>query len=140
MEKSVKLAYVYHITFADGTVFCGGPDYFTTKWDEIPRKPIARIIYRLPYDCLTLFGYDKYYHLVEATRDLNGKDAGKPKTEYAYIMGKKGKDIICYRIALCDKGQNKQNPIENHVVGDIKILHTTEDSTFIRNLNPEGWR
>jgi len=102
---------LYLITFKDGTKFIGGNSFFETKWTDVPYKEIKRIFVRLPGgDHLTLSGYDKYFFMVEATKDwmrINVKNKttqkinhNTPRLEYFYIMGKKKDLIVSYRISL----------------------------------------
>ncbi len=117
---------LYTIIFNDGSNFLGG-NYMETKWTEIPNKPIKRIIYSLPTgDNLVLNGYEKYFHMIEATTDLSGKDKGETKLEYAYIMGKKEKIVICYKI--------------NIKTGNIERKIFNEKDNFIKKLNKQGWK
>jgi len=110
----------------DESIYTGG-DYYKTKWIEIPDKKIKRLFYTLPdgnHLCLDM--YDKYYHFIEGTNDLNGKNNGKVNLEYAYIMGSKNDKVICYKINL------KNSNIE-------RIEYNIND-TFIKSLNSLGWR
>ena len=61
---------LYIIIFKDGTNYLGGNNYFNTGWNNMPNKPIKRIFYTLPTgDNICLEGYEKYFHMVEATKD-----------------------------------------------------------------------
>jgi hypothetical protein len=82
----------------DETVFVGGKSYEKTLWLDIPNKKIKRLFYSLPdgdHLCLSL--YDRYFHFVEATQDLSGKNSGTVNLEYAYILGEKEGKVICSR-------------------------------------------
>ena len=118
----------------DNSVFTGGQDYKKTRWLELPTdKKIKRIFYTLPDGnrlCLEL--YDKYFMMVEATTDLNGKNAGKVNIEYVYIMGKKNKIVTCYKINL------KQTIDKN--IGNIERKEYSENNLFISSLSKMGWR
>lgn len=102
---------LFSIIFEDNTSFVGGNNYFQAKWVNIPKKPIKRIFYRLPLgDYLCLEDYEKYYHVVEATKDWMKIGGGKieklsnePIIEYAHIMGKQGNKVTSYRITLYNK-------------------------------------
>jgi len=110
----------------DESIYTGG-DYYKTKWTEIPDKKIKRLFYTLPdgnHLCLDM--YDKYYHFIEGTNDLNGKNNGKVNLEYAYVMGSKNDKVVCYKINL------KNSNIE-------RIEYNIND-TFIKSLNSLGWR
>jgi len=90
---------IFTVIFEDGTRFLGGTDYFDTKWTEIPRKKIKRIIYKLPDDTyLSIKNFEKYYHMIEAITDLNGKNSGKVQLQCIYLMGKKNKKVVVYKI------------------------------------------
>lgn len=122
--------YLYLIVFEDDTQFVGG-DYMSTKWNEIPSKKIKRIFYRLPGgDCLTLSGYDKYYHMIEATTDLLGKSRGQVKLRHAYIMGKVADKVVRYKISL---------EIKNNK-GEIAKEFFNSDDKEITKLNVLGWK
>jgi len=116
---------LYTVIFNDKSSFIGGT-FSETKWLDIPNKSIKRIIYSLPNgDNLVLNGYLKYFHMCEAVTDLSGKNKGKTKLEFDYIMGKKDGIVTCYKINI-----NTKN-IE-------KILYKEEDK-FIEGLNKQGW-
>lgn len=119
---------LFTIIFEDGDNFMGGT-LLDTKWLEIPNKKIKRLFYKLPHgDFLCLAGYEKYYHMVEATKDLNGKYRGQVRLEYAYIMGKLGNTVRIYKINL----KNKDAYITKQEV-DI-------NNTWIKKLNVNGWK
>jgi hypothetical protein len=117
----------------DDTTFTGG-DYYNTKWTLLPKdKKIKRLFYTLPdgnHLCLDL--YNKYYHFIEGTNDLNGRHSGKVNLEYVYLLGQKDNKIICYKINL----QNRPN--KN--LGDIERIEYNINDSFIKSLNPVGWR
>jgi len=126
---------VFQVIFEDNTVFKGGSSLFKTLWNEMPHKLIKRIFYRLPdNNHLCLSGYEKYFHMVEATMDLMGKEKGKTKIEYAYIMGKKGNIVTSYRITLFHKKDDR------YKVGDIVRRDFDISDKFIKGLNPTGWK
>lgn len=123
---------LYTIIYEDSTAFLGG-DYNNTKWNEIPNKKIRSIFYQLPNgDAIGLSKYDKYFHMIEAVEDLNGKNRGIKKLEYAYIMGLKNDNVRVYRINLCDKEEDK--------IGNIKVFEYKIDDDFIKSLNKDGWK
>lgn len=131
----IKIMPLFNVIFEDGSCFTGGTNYFETKWMEIPNRKIKRIFYRLPdgnHLCLT--GYDKYFHMIEATKDLTGKNKGKVKIEYAYIMGKNKTEIISYRITLFNKGN------ERYRTGDITVRTFDINDERIKKLNPDNWK
>jgi hypothetical protein len=118
---------IFTIIFDDKTSFVGGDSYIDTKWKEIPNKKIRTLFYKMPSgDFIGLRGYEKYYHIVEATIDLNGINAGKKNIEYLYIIGKKDKDVVIYKI--------------NYLNGNIEIKHLDESNEWVQKLNPQGWK
>jgi len=120
---------LFTIVFEDNTSFLGGTDYRNTKWLEVPNKQIKRVFYRLPHgDFLCLSGYEEYYHMVEATKDLNGKFAGIVSVEYAYIMGKTNNKVIIYKIDL----RNKENYVSRKEL-DI-------NDKWVKTFNENGWK
>ena len=67
---------LFQVVFEDNSTFDGG-DYQNTKWAEIPHKKIRSLFYLLPTgDYLGLGGYERFYHFIECTTDLNGDKAG----------------------------------------------------------------
>jgi len=121
---------LYHILFEDGIQYVGGNNFFDTKWKQIPNKKIVKLFYRLPGgDYLLLAGYDKYFHMVEAVKNLNGKNKGKIILENVYLMGKKGDKVVVYKIGL----------LLNKNLGKIeKQIKNLEDKE-IKGLNPNNW-
>jgi len=125
---------LFQVVFKDDTYFQGGTDYQDTKWLSIPNKPIKRIFYKLPIgDYICLDNYDNYFHMVEATRDLNGKRKGIVNIEYAYIMGIKGDRVTSYRITLINKKQ------ERFQLSDITIRNFSKEE-FIKKVNKDNFR
>lgn len=125
---------LFTVIFKDGSIYRGGDNYFDTGWKKIPTKPIKRIFYLIPtndYLCLT---GEKFFHMVEATTDLNGKLKGQNILRYAYIMTKKGNKIISYRITLTPEKSDRYH------IGDITIRTFNVNDKFIRGLNPNGWK
>lgn len=120
---------IYSIILEDDTVFVGGCDYSDTKWSEIPiGKKIKRIFYKLPIgDILLLSGGDKYCHLVEVTKDLNGAKSGKVNLEYAYIMKQKDNTVTCYKMNL----QNKEL---------ILCKEYDINDEFIKGISISSWK
>lgn len=119
--------------FEDNSVYVGGKSYEKTLWLELPKKKIQRLFYTLPDgNHLCLEDYDRYFHMLEATQDLNGKNAGKVNIEYAYIMGEKDNHVTCYKI-------NLKTRVEKNI-GHIERLEFSKDSEFIQGLSKEGWR
>ena len=117
---------LFTIIFKDSSSFLGGT-FQETKWADIPNKPIKRIIYNLQTgDNLVLNGYDKFFHMIEATTNLSGKDKGITKLEYAYIMGRRNKIVICYKINL--------------KTGNIERKIFDEEDNFVKKLNENGWK
>ena len=125
---------LYTVVFEDKSVYVGGT-IFDTKWLDIPNKIINRIFYKLPNgDFLCLGGYSKYFHYIEAVQDLTGKERGKTKIEYAYIMGRKGNKVKSYRITLINK------PFDKYKLGDITVRDFNINDEKIKKLNNKGWK
>ncbi len=126
---------LYVVVFTDKTSFKGG-DFYNTKWNEIPAKKIDRIIYSLPDgNAITLHGYEKYYHFIEATNDLNGQNAGHVCLQHACIMGKKGNKVTVYTIIL-----RKHDIEETYKYGDIIRREYDIKDSRIQALNKKGWK
>ncbi len=141
-DKKIMDKPLYIIIFKDKTHFLGGTSYFKTIWLEIPNKPIKRIFYILPTgDNICLEGYEKYYHIVEATKDWMRVTKNKieklnnaPVIEYAYIMGKKGNEVTSYRITLINRKSDKFR------LGDITVRKFNINDSKIKGLNIQGWK
>ena len=117
---------LFTLVFTDSSVFRGG-DYNTTKWLDIPEKQIRSIFYSLPNgDNLALSGYEKYYHYLEVTTDLNGEKKGIKQFEYCYLIGKKENKYRIYKISFR--------------TNNIEVIDTNENNEIIKNLNPIGWK
>ena len=117
---------LYTIIFKDNTRFYGG-DYKNTKWLEIPNKPIQSILYSIPFEkFIVLKDFDKYYHFIEVTMDLNGEKKGKNKLEYSYLIGKKDNNYTIHKINL--------------QTGKVEVKEVEEKDKLIQQLNPIGWR
>ncbi len=126
---------VFTVIFEDESHFQGGVDYYNTKWLEIPNKKIKRIFYGLPDEnMLCLHDYEKYFHMIEATQDLTGKNKRQTKIEYAYIMGKRGNKVDSYRITLFETKDSR------YKIGDIVKRQFDINNKFIKGLNPNNWR
>ena len=135
---------LYSAILEDGTQYVGGSDYRDTKWVDIPDSKIKRIFYRLPGgDYLTLAGYEKYYHMIEGTKDCvkvsRTKNTLKPikaqtRIEYAYIMGKIKDKVVSYRITLFNRENGRYR------VGDIVKRVFDVSLPFIKGLNSDGWK
>lgn len=142
--SDIKNHALYSIIFEDGTQYIGGSSYTDTKWRNIPNKKIKRIFYRLPGgDYITLSGYEKYYQMIEGTKDCIRVSRTKQtanlikaqtRVEYAYIMGKIKDKVVSYRITLF----NRKN--DRYRVGDIvKRVFDVSDSK-IQELNSQEWK
>ena len=117
---------LFQIVFEDNTTFTGG-DYQKTKWVEIPNKKIRTLFYLLPSgDYLGLSGYEKFYHFVECTEDLTGKNAGIKNCDFDYIIGQKKDYTVVYQIDL--------------KTGCIDLKNIKNDDKFLTKLNPSFWR
>ncbi len=132
--SDIKNQALYYIIFEDNSKFYGG-NIHNTKWLKIPNKKIKRLFYNLPDgNCLCFDKYEKYFHMIEAVKDLNGKNRGKQIIEYAYIMGKRNNTVVSYRITLFNKPNNK------YKIGDIVRREFDVNDRKITGLNPEGWK
>ena len=127
---------LFTVIFKDDSHYVGGKDYFESKWLGIPpNKQIKRIFYRLPSnDYICLDGYEKYFRMSEACKDLNGKNRGKVRIQYDYIMGLKKDKVTCYRIAL------HEDKFARYKKGDITIRIFNINDKFIKGLNPDNFR
>lgn len=118
---------LFQIVFVDGSVFDGG-NYTNTLWSSIPtNKKIRTLFYLLPTgDYLGLGGYERFYHFVECTKDLNGDKAGIQNLEFDYIIGQKKDYTTIYQIDL--------------KTGCIDLKNIKNDDVFLKKLNPVFWR
>ena len=118
-------SHLFEVLFSDGTTFSGGT-LQESLWKNIPKKQISRLFYLLPSgDYLALASYDKYYHMIECTRDFYG-GSGQINLEYAYVIGKIDNFCRVYKINL-----------KNHNIEEIVMK---SDDEFIKKLNAEYWR
>jgi len=118
---------LFQIVFTDNSTFNGG-DYHNTLWATIPiNKKIRSLFYLLPSgDYLGLGGYDRFYHIIECTTDINGDKAGIKNLEFAYIIGQKKDDTNIYQIDL--------------ETGCINLRNIKNDDKFLMKLNQDFWR
>lgn len=130
----INIKPLFTIIFKDGSHFIGGNSYFETKWLEIPLKPIKRIFYKLPMNDYICLEGEKYFHMVEALKDITGKEKGIVKLQYAYIMKKEGNKVISYRITLFNKSEDRYR------IGDITVREFDINDPKIKGLNPDNWR
>lgn len=145
-----KIMPLFTVIFEDGTNFIGGTSYFETKWMEIPYKKIKRIFYKLPTDDYICLSGDKYFHMVEATKDwarIGGdkvvKLKGQPRVEYSYIMVRKNDKVTSYRITLIGKNSAEKNchiGSNKYRIGDITVREFNINDEKIQKLNPDIWR
>ena len=121
---------LFSIVFEDNTTFEGGFDYSDTKWKNIPiNKKIRSLFYRTPFgEYLCLSGYDKYYHMIEATVDLNGKNRGKSKIDCVRLFARKGEKVKVYKFNLLNN------------IDKIEVNIKDKEDNFIKKLNPIFWR
>jgi len=118
---------LYTLVFSDNSKYVGGNNYFKTKWLEIPDKQIRSIFYSLPSgDILCLTNFKKIYHYIDSTLDLSGKERGKTKVEYTYLLIERNNEVIQYKI--------------NIKTFDIKITKFNKEDNYIKKLNPLGWK
>ena len=94
--------YLYKIIFSDGSPdFLGGPDIHSSRWLEIPNKPIKRLEYFfVPGEGIILEGFESYFCFVEAVGTVAGPVGNCPK------CGSKGK--ISKKITKYTNDQVKQ--------------------------------
>jgi hypothetical protein len=118
---------LFQIVFTDNSTFNGG-NYQDTRWVEIPKdKKVRTLFYLIPSgDYLGLGGYDRFYHIIEYTTDLNGDKAGLKNLEFAYIIGQKKEYTCVYQIDL--------------KTGCINIRNINNDDEFLTKLNQNFWR
>lgn len=117
---------LFQVIFEDNTTFLGG-DYVKTKWSEIPLKKIRTLFYLLPTgDYIGLGGYERFYHMIECTKDLNGDKAGIQNLEFDYIIGQKKDHTTIYQIDL--------------KTGCINVKDIDNNDKFLQKLNPIYWR
>ena len=134
---------LYTIIFKNGDTYIGGKDRYNSGWLGIlPNKPIKRIFYRLPdNNYLCLEGYEKYFRMSEACKDLNGKYRGQVRIQYDYIMGLKKDKVTCYRITLKGDLINIAYCKDNrYKIGDITTRIFDVNDKFIKGLNKDNWR
>jgi hypothetical protein len=117
---------LYSLVFEDNTTLSQGT-LEKPQWKDIPDKKIRSIFYSLPTkDMLCLAGFKRIYHYCEVVMDLNGSESGKKKIEFTYLIIERNNEYIRYRI-------NQINPgIEIHIL--------TKDSSYVKGLNPIGWK
>lgn len=121
--------------YKDGSKIEGKENYFETGWLELPLKQIKTLFYLLPTnDYLCLTGYNKYFHMIEATKGIMGKGKGIVKLQYAYIMAKKENEVISYRITL------HKNKNDRYKTNDITVRIFKADDENITKLNSQNWR
>lgn len=80
----------YKVIFEDKDTWFGG-HYADSKWNEMPSKPIAKIIYTLNNKTITLEGYHAYNHLVERACLIN---KGQSIITQVLLMAKKNDDVL----------------------------------------------
>jgi hypothetical protein len=120
---------LFIVVFEDNQTFLGGNDLYNTKWSEIPNKKIKSLYYRMPSgDYLLLTGYDKYYHMVEGTKAINGINAEQLMIHNIRLMAQKDKLVKIYKFNLLN--DDKPIEIETKTIGD----------EFIKKLNLIYWK
>jgi len=118
---------LFQIVFENNEIFNGG-DYHNTLWATIPiNKKIRSLFYLLPSgDYLGLGGYDRYYHIIECTTDINGDKSGIKNLEFAYIIGQKKDGTNIYQIDL--------------ETGCVNLSIIKNEDKFLAKLNQDFWR
>lgn len=100
-------------------------------WTSLPDKSIQHLEYVMPYgDSVILHGYDEYLHMVEASQKMGGQ----PLVNYVYLMGRRGKTVISYRITILQK-----TPHARFKVGDITVRMAPVGSEY-HSKPISGWR
>jgi len=118
---------LFQVVFIDDSTTNGG-DYQNTKWTEIPKdKKIRTLFYLLPTgDYIGLGGYERFYHMIECTEDLNGDKAGIKNIEFDYIIGQKKEYTTIYQIDM--------------KTGCVNLKNISNDDKFLTKLNQDLWR
>lgn len=81
---------MYLVYLEDNSVFdCG--TLHNSKWNEIPDKPITKLVYFIGGRKITLENYEQYNHLLERTKILNKE--GLERITKVILLGKKGNKI-----------------------------------------------
>ena len=112
---------MYKLFFEDGSSFIGG-EYYESKWNEIPNKPITRLEYRFNGKCLYAEGYSAYNHLVEHVKNVT---QGIQYISQIIILLKNGQDIL----------QVKYNPHSSQVHYEISKF-----GEEYRGKSTTGWK
>lgn len=100
-------------------------------WTSLPNKPIQHLEYVMPYgDSIILHGYDEYLHMVEASQRMGGR----PVINYVYLMGRRGKTVISYRITVLQR-----TPHDRFKVGDITVRMLPAGQEY-KGKSVHGWR
>jgi hypothetical protein len=117
---------LFTVVFEDNSTFVGG-NLINTKWKEIPDKKIRSIFYKMPKgDVLAMTGYDKYFHMVEVLKDINGDRAGIVNFEFVYLLGRKENRVNGYKMSF--------------QTGNIEKIETSVEDNFVKGLNPKFWK
>lgn len=117
---------LFEIIFEDNTAIKFG-NYVNTGWKDIPDKPIRVIFYLLPTgDHLCLFGYEKYYHMIEVCQDIYGSSDSKVRLEYAYLFAALKDKVNIYKICLS--------------TGNIEFKQVDITDSFVSKLNQNFWK
>lgn len=118
---------IFTIVFSDDTIFKGGDSYFDTKWMEIPDKKIRTIFYQIPKgDGLVMSGYDKYFHMVEVTKNIIGENKETVNLEFVYLLGKINSKVYGYKM--------------DFKTGNLERIELLEKDKWIQELNPIIWK
>jgi len=80
---------MYTVTFSDGTIWKGG-EPLKSNWNDMPKKPIAKLDYQVGSQTICFQGYQAYNHIVEKSIILSrGIQSIK-----LMLMVKKGEDVL----------------------------------------------
>jgi len=129
--------YLYKVIFEDGSPdFYGGPNIHSSRWLEIPNKPIKRLEYFFTEsEGIILQGFESYLCFVEAEAVISRKIGNCPK------CGSKGK--ISQKITKYNNGAINKELIARCTkcdwVGDIidlkyKVNHSGDKFIYIMGL------
>lgn len=80
---------MYKIFYKDGTIFQGG-EYYDSKWNDMPKKPIQKLEYKLNGKTVIMENYSAYNHHFERISRL-GK--GEIHTK-VILMARKKEDVL----------------------------------------------
>jgi len=135
IQPQPKIPPLFTVIFKDKTMYEGNTTYQETGWLQIPNKPIASIVYRLPdFNHLVLSNYDHYFHMVTCMMDITGDRRGISTIQHACLMGVRCGKVDSYRITLLELLNGRYR------LGDIVKRSFKINSPFIQGLNKDNFR